>query len=257
MTTNGHMGMTNIWHIKDMKKPQSFPRCPWAIDLSKSVFPGRHGENGVADTYGQEGEKAFGGWYWESGCEHDPIEMAEYARDTNFRAMYGAVDTIKNVDGDYANYKLFYSSYIGGKRESRRLFGDVVLTKSEVKNGVKFDDGCVPSTWNFDVHYPDRKFYGAFYEGDGFLTKDYHEKFDKPYFIPYRCLYSRNVNNLFIVGRNVSVSHDALGTVRVMRTGGMMGEVIGLAAYLCIKHDTLPRQIYNNHLSEFIQLLKR
>ena len=253
VTTNGHMGMTNVWYVEDTDAPQSFPHCPWAIDLSKVGFPGREA---VPSVYDQHGELALGGWYWESGCEHDPIEKAEYARDTNFRAMYGAWDCLKNVDGDYKDYRLGNAAYIGGKRESRRFLGDIVLTKSDVLKGHVFEDRCVPSTWNFDVHYPDRQFYSAFHEGDAFLTFDYHEKFQTPYFVPYRCLYSRNVDNLFMAGRNVSVSHDALGTVRVMRTGGMMGEVVGKAARVCIEHGVLPRAVYTQHLPAFIELLK-
>lgn len=253
VTTNGHMGMTNYWHVKDMGEPQNFPRCSWAINLKDVDFPGRvH----VRDIYGIEGEKSLGCWFWESGCEIDPIAGAEYTRDTNFRAMYGAWDCLKNVDHSYENYALFFSSYIGGKRESRRLFGDVILTKSEVYKGKKYEDACVPSTWNFDVHYPDKRFYSAFHEGDGFLTHDYHESFHNPYFIPYRCLYSRNINNLFMAGRNVSVSHDALGTVRVMRTGGMMGEVIGVAAEICKRYSAEPREVYTKYLSEFMEKLK-
>lgn len=253
VTTNGHMGVTNYWHVKDTGVPQTFPRCPWAIDLSHVEFPGRER---VKDIYGKENEISLGCWFWESGCEIDPIAGAEYIRDTNFRAMYGAWDCLKNVDNAYENYEIGFSSFIGGKRESRRLLGDVILTKSDVYKGIKFEDRCVPSTWNFDVHYPDKRFYAAFYEGDGFLTHDYHEPFEKPYFVPYRCLYSRNIGNMFMAGRNVSVSHDALGTVRVMRTGGMMGEVIGVAAYLCKKYDVNPRSIYTDHLQEFIAELK-
>ncbi|MDR0405844.1 MAG: FAD-dependent oxidoreductase [Clostridiales bacterium] len=253
ITTNGHMGMTNVWYVEDTGEPQRFPRCPWAIDLTHCEFPGR--KDGPS-TYGQTGEIALGGWYWESGCEHDPIEKAEYARDTNFRAMYGAWDCIKNVDDAYKNYRLGNACYIGGKRESRRLLGDVILTKSDVYGLRVFEDACVPATWNFDVHYPDRKFYPCFHEGDGFLTKDYHEEFQKPYFLPYRCLYSRNVTNLFMAGRNVSVTHDALGAVRVMRTGGMMGEVIGKAAALCKKYGETPRAVYTKHLKEFLDSCK-
>ena len=93
-------------------------------------------------------------------------------------------------------------------------------------------------------------------EGDAFLANAYYEHFDGPYFVPYRVMYSRNVDNLFMAGRNVSVSHDALGTVRVMRTGGMMGEVVGYAAQICRKYDILPRQVYTEHLNEFITELK-
>ena len=251
-TTNGHMGMTNVWYVEDAGEEINFPRCPWAIDLSQSKFPGRYAENDDA------AEKALGGWYWESGLEHDPIEKAEYARDTNFRAMYGAVDALKNTDGVLKTYKLGYANYIGGKRESRRLLGDMILTKSDVFNNRKFKDGCIPSTWSVDVHYPRREYYPSFHEGDAFIMQDYHEALPVvPYFVPYRCLYSRNINNLFMAGRNVSVSHDALGTVRVMRTGGMMGEIVGYAAGMCKKYGATPRDIYTNYLAEFIDLLQK
>lgn len=90
-----------------------------------------------------------------------------------------------------------------------------------------------------------------------FLSKDYHEKFDTPYFIPYRCLYSRNIQNLFFSGRNLSVTHDALGSAKVMRTGGMMGEVVGKAATICIEHNCSPREVYNIYLDEFFHSLSR
>ena len=251
VTTNGHMGMTNVWNVKNTGEAISFPRCPWAIDLTHCKFPGRYAESDEA------AELLLGGWYWESGLEHDPINRAEYARDTNFRAMYGAFDALKNTDNVLKNYKLNYANYIGGKRESRRLLGDVILTKSDVFTNRQFDDGCLPSTWSIDVHYPKRECYPSFHEGDAFITTAYFEGLPvSPYFVPYRCLYSRNINNLFMAGRNVSVSHDALGTVRVMRTGGMMGEIVGYAAGLCKKHNTMPRKIYTDHLNEFIGLLK-
>ena len=77
-----------------------------------------------------------------------------------------------------------------------------------------------------------------------------------PYAVPYRCLYSRNVENLFMAGRNISVTHVALGTVRVMRTTGMMGEVVGMAASLCKKYDVTPRGVYRSHLEDLKTLMK-
>ncbi len=74
--------------------------------------------------------------------------------------------------------------------------------------------------------------------------------------MPYRCLYSRNVDNLFMAGRNISVTHVALGTIRVMRTTGMMGEVVGMAASLCKKHATTPRGVYQRHLPELKSLMQ-
>ena len=207
---------------------------------STHCCPAKRGD--VKDVYNNTREMSLRCWFWESGCELDPIAYAEFARDMNFRAMYGAWDCLKNHDNDYVNYRLGFSAYIGGKRESRRLLGDVVLTKAEVIAQRAFVGGCVPSTWNFDVHYPDRRFYAAFHEGDGFLIKDYRDLYKTSYFIPYRCLYSRNITNLFMAGRNISVTHDALGAARVMRTCGMMGEVVGYAAKVCLEYGITPRR---------------
>jgi hypothetical protein len=253
VTTNGHMGMTNIWYVEKTDSKVDFSSCPWAVDLRDVEFPGRAD---VRDVYENQREMSLGCWFWESGCELDPIAYAEYARDMNFRAMYGAWDCLKNYDHDYPNHRLGFSAYIGGKRESRRLLGDVILTKAEVMADRPYEDGCVPSTWNFDVHYPDRRFYAAFHEGDAFLTKDYRERYRTPYFIPYRCLYSRNISNLFMAGRGISVTHDALGAARVMRTCGMMGEVVGYAASLCKILEASPRQLYEKHLATLLSKLQ-
>jgi hypothetical protein len=91
---------------------------------------------------------------------------------------------------------------------------------------------------------------------EAFQSEDRHIKFE-PYPIPYRCLYSRNVENLFMAGRNISVTHVALGTVRVQRTTGMMGEVLGMAASLCKQHTTTPRGVYERHLEELKVLMQR
>ena len=184
----------------------------------------------------------------------DPIEKAEYARDLNFRAMYGAWDALRNVDGAYQDHELTFAAAIAGKRESRRLFGDIVLAKTDFK--YRFPDACAATTWNFDVHYPHKNYYAAFHEGDAFITMDCREVVDWPYFLPYRILYSRNIRNMFMAGRNVSVSHDAAGTARVMRTCGIMGEVVGYAARICMKYGCLPRDVYTDHLDEFIAFLK-
>ena len=79
----------------------------------------------------------------------------------------------------------------------------------------------------------------------------------KPYAIPYRCLYSRNINNLFMAGRDISVTHVAFGSARLMRTGAMMGEVVGMAASLCRKHGILPREVYQHHLDDLTALMRK
>jgi hypothetical protein len=253
MTSPGHMGRSNLWHPKDTGKPVEFPRCPWALDLNDKPVPGRDQASG---QFAEKGLQSLGGWFWESGFEHDPIEKREYIRDCNFRAMYGAWDALKNVDKAYPNYDLHWAAYISGPRESRRLLGPVVLTKEDVMQNREFDDACIMTGWHIDLHYPKKEFEAGF-EGDAFISYADFEKYDLPYWVPYRILYSRNIKNLFMAGRDVSVTHEALGTVRVMRTGGLMGEIIGLAAALCKKHDGNPHSVYEDHLTEFKTLLAR
>ena len=248
ITLTGHMGRCNLWNVAQTESPVAFPRCPWALDLSDKPFPGRGDD--------PRGIHALGGWYWESGFDRDPIDQPEYIRDWNFRAMYGAWDCLKNVDRVYPNHKLNWSAHISGKRESRRLLGDVVLAKEDLLNGRKFPDGCVPTGWKIDLHLPDERYYAGF-EGDGFIAKALFTDYPRPFWIPYRCLYSRNIDNLFMAGRDVSVTHDALGTVRVMRTGGCMGEIVGMAAAICRRHDTSPRGVYAEHLAELKELMSR
>lgn len=250
MTTSGHMELSNFWCIDDSGKEEKFPHCEWAMDLGDADFPGRIRANGLDEEKEKANAKFFGCWRWGAGYEHNPIEKAEYARDTNFRAMYGAWDAIKNHDGDYKNYRISFSSHIAGKRESRRLLGPLVITKNDLIEGKSFPDAIIGIDWGLDLHTPNRKYYKSFVEGDAFLCSDGLEKFKTPYYLPYRCLYSRNVHNLFMAGRCISVTHDALGPVRVMRTCGIMGEVIGRAATLCKRYGILPEDIYTDKFDE-------
>jgi len=235
ITLDGHMGRCNLWNVIDTGKPMPFPRCPWAIDLSGKPFP--------------DEEKDLGAWFWESGFYHDPFEKGEYIRDLNFRAMYGAWDALKNVRRLYPNHKLNWAAYISGKRESRRLLGDIILTKQDIVDGVVYPDRCVPATWSIDLHLPHSS-YDKGFKGNEFISKAHYTHYSKPYWIPYRCLYSRNIQNLFMAGRDISVTHEALGAVRVMRTCGMMGEVVGMAASLCKKYGTTPRGVYADYLQQ-------
>lgn len=259
MEPKGHMGPCNLWNVCECKDtnalnttvaaaaaPVAFPRCPWALDLTERPFPGR--------SKTKPDPLKLGGWYWESGFDRDPISDMEYIRDWNFRAMYGAWDAMKNVDRVLPNHRLNWAAYILGKRESRRLLGDVILSFADFTNDVAYADGCAPTGWSNDLHLPDPRFEGGF-EGDAFISKANFGEFPahrerRPYWIPYRCLYSRNVPNLFMAGRDISVKHEALGAVRVMRTGGCMGEIVGMAASVCKKRSANPRDIYERYLPE-------
>lgn len=255
ISTHEHQGITNPWSLLECSRTVSFPRLSWAVDLSDKPFPGRWGRKGQwADTPLSN----LGGWFWESGFDKDPINDLERIRDLNFRAMYGAWDALKNVDKLYPNHRLAWAAFIAGKRESRRLLGDVILTGDDFRKQRTFPDPAFPCSWHIDVHSPHPEFSSEF-KGEEFISqatvgKEYRYK--SPYWAPYRTLYSRNIENLFMAGRDISVTREALGPVRVMRTCGMMGEIVGKAAWIAVRHDTTPRGVYEQHVALLHELMR-
>lgn len=247
------MGMTNKWLWEMTPDPEIFPQTPWALDLTMKDFP-------------LHSSGYWGTWAWEGGYYRHPINDLEYIRDWNFRAVFGAWNAVKNKEkaSEYINARLAGLVAIGGPRESRRLLGDYVLTGNDMINRVEFDDGFVPVTWYLDRHFPDEK-YNKKYPDDPFIARADHKfgtnREDRPrhgapwWGIPYRCLYSRNISNLFMAGRNISTNYWALGAVRVMRTCGMMGEIIGKAASVCVEKNCQPGDVYYSHLSQLRKAL--
>ncbi len=233
------MGASVQWYSAKTDEPSPFPDCPWALEFNDASC-----QNAVR-----------GDWDWESGLNNNQITEIEHIRDHTFRAIYGNWAFQKNHSkhkDKYANYELDWVAYVAGKRESRRLLGDVILQQQHVQEFHEFPDAFVTTTWSIDLHYP-APANTKHFPGMEFRTICVTPAI-KPYPIPYRCLYSRNVENLFMAGRDISVTHVALGTIRVMRTGGMMGELVGMAASLCAEHDTTPRGVYQNHLDELKDL---
>ncbi|MDR3140675.1 MAG: FAD-dependent oxidoreductase [Tannerellaceae bacterium] len=234
------MGTSVQWYAMETGENTAFPECPWAVSFDEHTCrPNLRGD-----------------WDWETGMDKDQIEEIEYIRDYALRAVFGNWDFLKNRSerkAEYANRKLEWVAFIGGKRESRRLLGDVILKEQDILAGTPFDDASFTTTWGIDLHYP--KLIEGLKEEPFLAGADVQNI--QPYAAPYRCLYSRNIDNLLMAGRNISVTHVALGTVRVMRTGGMMGEVVGMAASLCRKHGVNPRQVYQSHLSELKELMKK
>ncbi|MBI4876485.1 MAG: FAD-dependent oxidoreductase [Acidobacteria bacterium] len=234
------MGTSVMWYSEDAGQPVAFPETPWALAFNdQTVQNADHGD-----------------WNWETGLDKDQIGEFESIRDHGMRAVYGNWSFQKNRARNkekYANLRLAWVAYVGGKRESRRLLGDVILKEQDILEKREFPDAAVTATWSIDLHYPDPKNSEQF-PGQEFRTI---AKFGKkePFAVPYRCFYSRNVENLFMAGRNISVTHVALGTVRVQRTTGMMGEVVGMAASLCKKHATTPRGVYAQHLPDLKALM--
>ncbi len=236
------MGASVQWYTKKTDEFSAFPDCPWALQFNE--------ESSQRITRGD--------WNWETGLNRNQITEFESIRDHAFRAVYGNWAFLKNSSRDRAKYeklKLSWVAYIAGKRESRRLLGDVILQQQDIQQKKEFPDAFVTTTWTIDLHYPDPKNTKHF-PGREFRSIAKFTRID-PYPIPYRCFYSRNINNLFMAGRDISVTHVALGTVRVMRTCGMMGELVGMAASLCKKHNTEPRSVYRCHLDELKELAER
>ncbi|MBO9727330.1 MAG: FAD-dependent oxidoreductase [Chitinophaga sp.] len=234
------LGTSNLWAAVPVDKPTTFPATPWALPFS--------------DEYHIDATKAD--WEWETGFGNfNTITDAEKIRDHNLRAVYGNWSYLKNNKPEkYAKQELAWVAYIGGKRESRRIMGDLVLTQMDIQEGKHYPDGAVTATWTIDLHFPDSLNH-KYFEGQEFFAGTRHIRV-APYTIPYRCLYSRNISNLFMAGRNISTTHVAFGSTRVMRTCGMMGEVVGFAASVAQKYHSSPREVYSAHLSELMQLLQ-
>ena len=235
------MGASIQWYSVDTGEKSSFPRFDYGIDFNDM--------NCEKVTMGE--------WTWETGMNYDMITDFERIRDYGLLVVYANWSSLKNElkeNDSYANRKLEWVAYLAGKRESRRLMGDYILKEDDIRKYVAHEGASASTTWSIDLHYPDPENSKNF-KNNEFKSIAKHINI-YPYPIPYRCLYSRNIDNLFMAGRNISVTHVALGTVRVMRTTGMMGEVVGMAASICKKHNVTPRDVYRYYLDELKNLMK-
>lgn len=222
----------------------------------KSKFPVF--EYGLKFDEDSKQDVTMGEWTWETGMNFNQISDFEYIRDYGLMVIYSNWSYLKNKSRNkekYSRRELEWVAYVAGKRESRRLLGDYILTSNDIIDYRLQDDASLSTTWSIDLHYPDPD-NTKYFPGMEFKSIAEHVHIYE-YPIPYRCLYSRNVDNLFMAGRNISVTHAALGTVRVMRTTGMMGEVVGMAASICKKHNVLPRRVYQKYLLELKSLMKK
>jgi len=236
------MGASVQWYSKEGDKSSDFPEFNYGMDFNETNVQ----------------KVTMGEWTWETGMNFDQISDFERVRDYGMLVVYSNWSYLKNKSSfkkEYKNKYLDWVAYIAGKRESRRLIGDKVLTEQDITDFVIYPDASASTSWTIDLHYPDPKNTEHF-PGAEFKSIAVHKTIH-PYPIPYRCFYSRNVDNLFMAGRNISVTHVALGTVRVMRTTGMMGEVVGMAASVAAKNKTTPRGVYREHLDELQRLMTK
>jgi len=231
---NRILGTSVLWNSEDTGEPSRFPDVPWATPVA----------NGHAAIKGE--------WYWEySSDDVHQIRDAERIRDHMLRAIYGSFANAKK-QAKHANLSLKWVAYVAGKRESRRLMGDHIYTQADILERRKFPDAVVTENRFIDLHFQ-KAAKGAKQDFlSWYIFRHVEKKAD--YYVPFRCLYSRNITNLLMAGRCFSCSHVALGGPRNMNTLGQMGVAVGCAAALCVQHDVLPRSVYEKHLGELLTL---
>ena len=237
------MGASVQWNAGKTSGDASFPTRPWMLKTINEANCSPH---------------LKGDWWWEAGLGRDQIAEGEYIRDYGLLVAFSNWAFVKNgysKKDAFADKELKWVAYNAGRRESRRLLGDFILDQNHLRNKDFQPDGTCATTWTIDLHLPKTARESKF-EGEPYQSNSLNEKI-WPYPIPYRCLYSRNVPNLFMAGRDISVTHIALGTTRLMRTHGMMGEVVGMAASICKKHGCNPRDVYTTHLDELKELMTK
>lgn len=236
------LGSTLLFYTKDAGRPVKYIPPSFAKDITQTTIPMkrviRSGDNGCAY------------WWIEWGGELDTVHDNEKIRDELSSVIYGIWDYIKNSGKFEANnLTLEWIGSVPGKREYRRFVGDYVLNQNDVIAQELFEDRVAFGGWSIDLHPPQ----GMYATAKG----SKHMHVDGSYHIPFRSLYSVNTTNMLMAGRNISASHVAFGTTRVMATCAVIGEAAGTGAALCAAKGISPRELHGSHLSELQQTLLR
>lgn len=234
------MGNSILFKARDMGKKCEFIKPAWALDVTEEMLANR---NHSLHSYGY--------WWIELGGLHDDtIKDYEEIKDELLKWAFGIWDHIKNK-GDHGadNYELVWVGALPGTRESRRLEGDYVLKAQDLLEGKVFDDAVAYGGWPMDMHVP-----GGLEAQVDEPTKYFH--LDDMYTIPYRSLYSVNIENLFLAGRSMSCSKLAFGSIRVMGTTAVMGQAAGTAAAIAVQKEITPREV-NDDIGLLQKLLLR
>lgn len=194
------------------------------------------------------------GYYWlEVGYPYHTIFDNDKIREEQLKQTLGVWDHIKNKGKHGAdNYAIEWINWVPYRRENRRFLGDHILTQHDIQKAPLFEDRVAFGAWPIDIHTiggmlktpaPPLDNPLAFFEGVN------------PYSIPLRSLYSRNIENLFMVGRPISCTWIAFASTRILPTGAMTGQAVGAAASLCKKYRVKPRSLIKSHIPELQQLL--
>lgn len=229
---NATLGSTIFFYTKDVGRKVEFTPPRFAYDLSQMEFYKHPNRRIRMDMSGCDY------WWFEYGGQLDTIKDNEAIRDELWKLIWGIWDYIKNSgEFDADNLALEWVGSIPGKRESRRFLGDYVLTQNDLQQQRRFEDAVCYGGWSIDTHPP-----AGIYSSEPPCTQINVGVYD----IPYRCLYSRDIHNLFLAGRIISASHIAFASTRVMITCALTGQAVGMAASLCLQEGILPRDIYEN-----------
>lgn len=230
------MGLSCMLQAEETQEAQTFIAPDWAEKITCEQL--RHRQPVLTDPM-----ENF--WYLELGGTRDTIADTETVREEIMPLVYGLWDYLKNSRAEREKNKNWRISWVGalpGKRESRRYEGPYIMTQNDICTGGNFDDEVAYGGWSMDDHHP-----------SGFRTDNpptiYHEA-PSPYGIPFRCLYSKDVPNLFFAGRNISVSHAALSSCRVMGTCALLGQAVGTAAYIAVAKGCLPKEVSERHIRQ-------
>ena len=222
------LGHSLYFYTKDTGRPVRFVPPAYALDDITKI-PRYKRFN--AQEYGCQL------WWIEYGGRLDTVHDTETIKWELWKVVYGVWNYIKN-SGQFPEADTMTLEWVGqipGKRESRRFEGDYMLTQQDIVEQRTHPDAVAFGGWSIDLHPAD----GIFSEKPG--CNQWHGK--GIYQIPYRCLYSRNINNLFLAGRIISASHVAFGSSRVMATGAHVGQAVGMAAAVCRRDHLLPRDL--------------
>lgn len=239
------MGMTCCFQAEDTGKPVTFVPPVWVYTYKTcKELPNNELEHCYLN---------MGYWWIEMGGDMDSIRDTEKIKDELLKVVYGVWDHIKNYckwKEKAKNWDLTWVQFLPAKRESRRYIGDFILTANDISDGKVFEDTVAYGGWPMDDH-----------NSGGFMSKEYKKKptiFHKVpmlYTVPYRILYSKNIENLMFAGRCVSVTHMALSSTRVMATCSIMGQAVGTAVSIAVKKNISPRQIGIKYIKELQQKL--
>jgi len=232
------MGMSCLIQARETDSPKKFIPPSWAYKYKSDDDLPYRGHDVRNSNF----------WWIELGGEQDTIHDTEEIRDELLKVAFGIWDHIKNY-GDHGadNWVLDWVGFLPGKRESRRYVGDYILTQNDVRAEGRFDDIVAYGGWSMDDHHPG----GMNWKGQPTI---FHPA-PSPYGIPYRCLYSKNIDNLLFAGRNISATHASMSSTRVMATCAVIGQAVGTASAIAIKYGLSPRGVYQEKLKELQQTL--